>query len=94
MAQKSFMQAKERGNKYFVGGYSYVKLKKRQKKKVLSIFWTRVGNPAGQSFSDGSESEAWTKVELVQQLALDDGSSFLTVLTRHKAGIRQALGRL
>ena len=53
-----------------------------------------MGNPAGQSFSDGSESEAWTKVELVHQLALDDGSSFLTVLTRHKAGIRQALGRL
>ena len=42
---------------------------------------------------DGAESEAWTKVELVHQLALDDGSSFLTVLTRHKAGSGQALGR-
>ena len=40
------------------------------------------GNPVEQSFSDGAESEAWTKVELMHQLALDDGSSFPAVLTR------------
>ena len=50
MAQKSFMQAKERGNKYFVGGYSYEKLKKKAEEKSFDHILDKSGQPGGAKF--------------------------------------------